>query len=314
MRSVIKCIVDYNLESEYSTKDLENSIKQLLEQKKNKKLNGSNDKSERKQNVEMKQIPSTAPASQLNAHGSSSPASQPNAHGISSIVAAVQPNVHGSSAPANQPNAPSSSAPASQPKAPSSSTPASQPKAPSHAPSTQPKTPSCAPDLSNTLPSHLMAFIIANMDGKNLISFLSLYFSEHELLRDEISSALQISYNSPKLVLDAVENLYDSYLTDAELKSCIFLLKLLQGLSPDNIMPDVKETAQNVAFNWEAKLKARSRNSQLTSAYLLLISAYGLDSTLHRDELLNLYQMVAEQEPSIALTQALGIPKDVSSK
>lgn len=314
MRSVIKCIVDYNLESEYSTKDLENSIKQLLEQKKNKKLNGSNDKSERKQNVEMKQIPSTAPPSQLNAHGSSSPASQPNAHGISSIVAAVQPNVHGSSAPANQPNAPSSSAPASQPKAPSSSTPASQPKAPSHAPSTQPKAPSCAPDLSNTLPSHLMAFIIANMDGKNLISFLSLYFSEHELLRDEISSALQISYNSPKLVLDAVENLYDSYLTDAELKSCIFLLKLLQGLSPDNIMPDVKETAQNVAFNWEAKLKARSRNSQLTSAYLLLISAYGLDSTLHRDELLNLYQMVAEQEPSIALTQALGIPKDVSSK
>lgn len=159
-----------------------------------------------------------------------------------------------------------------------------------------------------------MAFIIANMDGKNLLSFLSSHFSEHELLRDEISSALQISYNSPKLVLDAVENLYDSYLTDEELKSCVFLLELLEGLSPDIIMPDVKEAAQNVAFNWEAKLKARNRNYQLTSAYLLLISAYKLDFTLHRDELLNFYETIAEQEPSIALPQAVGIFKDVSSK
>lgn len=242
LRRVIKCIVDYKLESEYSTKDLENSIKQLLMQKNNKEMKGSSNSK-----VEVQQISSTAP-----------------------------PN---------------------------------QPKSQSCAPSSQPKAQS-----SNILrgPSPPMAVIIANMDRKNLLSFLSSYLSEHELLRNEISSALLISRNSPKLVLDAVENLYDSHLTDEESKSCILLLEQLLGLSPD-IMPDVKEAAQNIAFNWQVKLKARNGNSLLTLAYLLLISAYRLDSTLHRDELLNLYQMVAEQKPSPTLSEALGVSKDISS-
>lgn len=172
-----------------------------------------------------------------------------------------------------------------------------------------------AGDLSNTfgVPSHPMVVIIASMDGKNLLSFLSSHVVECELLHNEVSSALQISDRSPRLVLDAVESLYYSHQTENETRSCIFLLEQLMGFSP-NIIPDVKDAAQKIAFEWQAKLRANNGNSLLLLMFLLLLSAYRLDHTLHRKELLDLYQRVEKQKPSPALIHALGISEDISSK
>lgn len=172
-----------------------------------------------------------------------------------------------------------------------------------------------APDLSNIDmgPGHAMALILANMDGKSLLSFLNSHLVEHELLQNEVSTAFQISDDAAKIVLDAVEGFYRSHPQEQDARSCIFLLEQLMRLSP-HIVVDVKETAQKIAADWKAKIRAEFESPSVILGFLLFLSTFKLASTFDAVEIMCLYKRAVKYKRIPGLCQALGISRMISGK
>lgn len=160
--------------------------------------------------------------------------------------------------------------------------------------------------VDSTTP-HLLASVFRNMNGKNLLLFLSKHVDEHELMGEEVFVALRISPDSGKLVLDAVRWFYTLALrrvhNDSEelvIKSCNFLLDVLMRLSPI-INPEVINDARKLAVDWKANIVKRNTNPLVILGFLLFTGAYGLNSYFVLDELVKHYRTIAHlrQEPEV---------------
>ncbi|CAI9102372.1 OLC1v1000634C1 [Oldenlandia corymbosa var. corymbosa] len=160
-------------------------------------------------------------------------------------------------------------------------------------------------------PPHAMAFLLANMDGKRLLSFLDMYSVDHQLLQSEVFTALQILDDSSKLVLNVVEGFYSSYPQEQGLRSCIFLLEQLMRISTI-ISVDVRDVTLKMALDWKAKIMADFGSPLLVGVFLLFVSSFRLISAFDVGELLPLYEIVSKDTSLIGLCQSLGISKMIS--
>ncbi|KAA8536930.1 hypothetical protein F0562_029408 [Nyssa sinensis] len=165
-----------------------------------------------------------------------------------------------------------------------------------------------------------MAFILANMDGNNLQAFLNEHLEEHELMRNEISAALQMSVDSAKLVLDAIQGFHPPHLKKGEMnfeasickRSCILLLEELLRLSPE-IKSEVKEAAIELAVDWKAKIRSETENPLEILGFLQLVGTYGLASAFDADELLKLFENIVQVKHAPELCQVLGFSENIPS-
>ncbi|CAI9102375.1 OLC1v1000637C1 [Oldenlandia corymbosa var. corymbosa] len=170
------------------------------------------------------------------------------------------------------------------------------------------------PEFPNTeiCPPNAMVLILSNMNGKNMLSFLDTHLVDHQLLESELFTALQISDDSAKLVLDVVEGFYSSYpLWEQGSRSCILLLKQLMRISP-LISVEVKNTAQKIALDLKAKITAEYESSLVILVFLLFTNGFSLISAFDAGEIRRLYKILSEDSSLLALCQSLGISKLIS--
>ncbi|KAI8570023.1 hypothetical protein RHMOL_Rhmol01G0001100 [Rhododendron molle] len=132
-----------------------------------------------------------------------------------------------------------------------------------------------------------MACILANMDGKNLQLFLNEHLEENQMMHKELYNALQMSSDSGKLVLDAMQGFYPPHSKKGGInieasvirRSCIYLLEILMRFSPP-IKPHVKEAAMKLAVFWKEKTVVVEKNLLAILGFLLLV----VDNILHIQE------------------------------
>ncbi|GMP40580.1 hypothetical protein CsSME_00010963 [Camellia sinensis var. sinensis] len=172
-----------------------------------------------------------------------------------------------------------------------------------------------APKINSNSPT--LASILTNMDGKNLQLFLIEHLEEHDMMYKQVSDALEKSFDSGKLVLDAMQGFYPPHsnkgginIEASVIRSCIFLLELLMRLSPQ-IKPQVKEAALKLAVEWKANAVLNTKNPWVILGFLLLVGSYELASAFDADELRNLFQNVAEYRHAPELSQALGFSENI---
>ncbi|KAF5740567.1 putative DNAJ heat shock N-terminal domain-containing protein [Tripterygium wilfordii] len=152
------------------------------------------------------------------------------------------------------------------------------------------------------------------MDGKALQIFLNERSKDHDIMRDEVFVALQLSSNPAKLVLDAMQWFYPPHLKreDTEYdenvvrRSCIILLEQLRKISPP-IMPNVRNEAMKLAFNWITRMRVDEEHSLQVLGFLLLLASYGLAFAFDSDELLSYMEVVARHSQAPEILRALGL-------
>nr|POE61226.1 frigida-like protein 1 [Quercus suber] len=152
------------------------------------------------------------------------------------------------------------------------------------------------------------------MDGKSLQLFLNERWKEHDSMRLEVGTALRLSSDPAKLVLDAMEGFYPPRLKKGDVEfdesivqgSCVLLLEQLLKLSP-SIKPDVKQEAMRLAIEWRVKLRVDTEHSLEVLGFLQLLASYGLASAFDDDELIMYLEKVSEYEQLPGLCQILGV-------
>ncbi|KAL0005754.1 hypothetical protein SO802_013315 [Lithocarpus litseifolius] len=152
------------------------------------------------------------------------------------------------------------------------------------------------------------------MDGKNLQIFLNERWKEHDSMRLEVATALRLSSDPAKLVLDAMEGFYPPRLKKGDVEfdesivqgSCVLLLEQLLELSPD-IKPQVKQEAMRLANDWRIKMRVDADHSLEVLGFLQLLASYRLASAFDADELVKYLEKVAEDDQMRDLCGVLGL-------
>ena len=152
------------------------------------------------------------------------------------------------------------------------------------------------------------------MDGKSFQIFLNQRWKEHDSMRLEVGTALRLSSDPAKLVLDAMEGFYPPRLKKGDVEfdesivqgSCVLLLEQLLKISP-SIKPDVKKEAMRLAIEWRAKMRVDTEQSLEVLGFLQLLASYGLASAFDDDELIMYLEKVSEYEQLPGLCQILGV-------
>ena len=159
------------------------------------------------------------------------------------------------------------------------------------------------------------------MDGKSLQIFLNERWKEHDSMRLEVATALRLSSDPAKLVLDAMEGFYPPRLKKGDMEfdesivqgSCVLLLEQLLKLSPD-IKPQVKEEAMRLAIDWRTKMRVDADHSLEVLGFLQLLASYGLASAFDADELVRYLVKVAKHDQMPGLCQVLRLHEKLPSK
>ncbi|KAL4352425.1 hypothetical protein GQ457_06G017410 [Hibiscus cannabinus] len=157
-------------------------------------------------------------------------------------------------------------------------------------------------------------FLSINMNARGLILFLSENVEDHNLMRGEISNALQLASDPAKLVLDALSYFYRSKSGDGfkgvalanVRKSCILLLEQLMVCSIE-IEPHVNEEALKLAVEWKERMEEKYPQGVMAYGFLQFIITYQLKSSYNVDELLRLLLTASEYRQSPDLCLALGL-------
>ncbi|KAK7851479.1 FRIGIDA-like protein 5 isoform X2 [Quercus suber] len=152
------------------------------------------------------------------------------------------------------------------------------------------------------------------MDGKSLQIFLNERWKEHDSMRLEVATALRLSSDPAKLVLDAMEGFYPPRLKKGDVEfnesivqgSCVLLLEQLLKLSPD-IKPQVKQEAMRLANDWRIKMRVDADHSLEVLGFLQLLASYRLASAFDADELVKYLDKVAEDDQMRDLCGVLGL-------
>ncbi|CAI0432275.1 unnamed protein product [Linum tenue] len=159
------------------------------------------------------------------------------------------------------------------------------------------------------------------MNGRDLQIFLNERCKDHDSMKDEVQTALRLSSDPAKLVLDAMQGFYPPHLKkggaefdEAVVKSsCILLLEQLTKMSPE-IKPTTRNEAMKLAFDWMTRLKCDAEHALDIMAFLQLLAAYGLASAFDDDELAIQLGVVANFSQAHTLLQDLGLAGKISSK
>ncbi|KAM7262989.1 hypothetical protein ACFE04_000672 [Oxalis oulophora] len=164
------------------------------------------------------------------------------------------------------------------------------------------------------------------IDSKGLLNFAMQNIKEINVLRIEISVALESVTDPARLVLGSLEGFYppdkftqseDNRKKDPALlglhKSCAMLIEALAGfLAKDDtrvdyiINPETKQQAKGIADEWKRRLDA-AHNSLETEAFLQLIATFRIASEFDNDELCKLVITVAHHSQAPELCRNLGL-------
>ncbi|CAN1838144.1 Bifunctional 3-dehydroquinate dehydratase/shikimate dehydrogenase, chloroplastic [Linum perenne] len=133
------------------------------------------------------------------------------------------------------------------------------------------------------------------MTGKHLQIFLNERSKDLRLMTNEVDTALKLSSDPAKLVLDAMEGFYPPHLKKGDVefetgvvrKTCIMLLERLKEISPV-IKPHNRQKAEKLASEWRARMKLDGdEHGWEFLAFMLLLDGYGIASGYNNDELVN---------------------------
>ncbi|KAF3944674.1 hypothetical protein CMV_028883 [Castanea mollissima] len=159
------------------------------------------------------------------------------------------------------------------------------------------------------------------MDGKSLQIFLNERWKEHDSMRLEVGTALRLSSDPAKLVLDAMEGFYPPRLKKGDVEfdeiivqgSCVLLLEQLLKLSPE-IKPQVKQEAMRLAVDWRTKMRVDAEHSLEVLGFLQLLASYGLASAFDADELVRYLVKVAKHDQMPGLCRVLRLHEKLPRK
>ncbi|OMO55293.1 Frigida-like protein [Corchorus olitorius] len=164
---------------------------------------------------------------------------------------------------------------------------------------------------------------ITRMDARGLISFLCEHVEHHNLMRREISDALQLAPDPAKLVLDVLSTFHGPHpwnipqrkkksgcVFNSEglckvRKSCILLLEQLRTF-PLQIEPHVNEEVLKLAAIWKERMQ-KHQKGVMAYGFLQLIVTYSLMSAYDANELLSHLILATEYRQSPDLCLALGL-------
>uniref|UniRef100_A0A2N9EFP1 FRIGIDA-like protein n=1 Tax=Fagus sylvatica TaxID=28930 RepID=A0A2N9EFP1_FAGSY len=152
------------------------------------------------------------------------------------------------------------------------------------------------------------------------LQFLNEQLNGPDVMGNEILSSLQMSLNPAKLVLNVMQGSFphiwekgDTGFEAGVMKNYILMLEHLKRVSPQ-IHPQIKEEAIKLAVEWKVKLTASTTNSLEVLAFLQLLATYELSSSFNGDEILKLFEVVAEYKQALEVCQSLGFLDQIPGK
>ncbi|XP_021752286.1 FRIGIDA-like protein 5 [Chenopodium quinoa] len=156
--------------------------------------------------------------------------------------------------------------------------------------------------------------LFVTMDGKTLQLFLNDRVDEHEFMGEEVKSAIKLSSDPAKLVLDAMKGFFPPHLKKGKVEydgivvrsSCVLLLEQLMELKPE-IKKAVREEARALARVWRKKMRAESGSYKVFLGFLLLVDVYWLWWDFDKDDLGSLCEVVRQHRVVDELDSRLGI-------
>ncbi|XP_062084605.1 FRIGIDA-like protein 5 [Humulus lupulus] len=158
--------------------------------------------------------------------------------------------------------------------------------------------------------------------GEDLQLLLNRHLKRHDVLCNEISTALQASLNPAKLVLDALNGFYPSNSSregtetfDVRIvrRSCILLLEQFMEASPQ-IDSRVGEEALKLARDWKAKMAVANENFLEVLGFLQLLASYRLAFAFDPNEIRFLFNIVGKHRQASELSQFLCPPDNAPVK
>ncbi|KAJ9185920.1 hypothetical protein P3X46_005491 [Hevea brasiliensis] len=156
-------------------------------------------------------------------------------------------------------------------------------------------------------------------DGQKLQLLLNEHLRNHDLVHNEVFTAIQKSPDPGKLVLDAMHGFYPQGLKKGDVefdlsvirRSCTTLLEQLLKVSPQ-IKPEIKQQAMKLAGEWKARMSAVKENSLEVLGFLQLLGAFKLYSAFSPDEIQSLLDTVSQHRQAPELRQAFGNAESLS--
>lgn len=150
------------------------------------------------------------------------------------------------------------------------------------------------------------------MDGIALRSYIVKRPKEREAIRHEIVEALRLAPDPAELVLRATDGFYRPNSRgdrDHDMcvlrRVCIFLLDQLMVMKP-MIKPHVKERAKKLAVEWKEKANTDDEKSLEPLGFLQLLAAFDLVNEFDRNELIDIFVIVARYRQGTELCRTLG--------
>ncbi|CAN0897550.1 FRIGIDA-like protein 3 [Linum grandiflorum] len=119
--------------------------------------------------------------------------------------------------------------------------------------------------------------------GKDLQIFMNEHADDYDSVKYKVESALKLSSDPAKLVLDAMEGFYPPRLKKGGVEfeeavvrnNCLMVLEWVTKMSP-LIEPTVEKEAKELAFDWKNKMKSDAEHSLEVVAFLQLLAAFEL--------------------------------------
>lgn len=167
--------------------------------------------------------------------------------------------------------------------------------------------------VPSTDPAIELCALCRGVDGKALQMFLNDRIDEQTFMVEEVQSALKLSSDPAKLVLDAMEGFFHPHLKKDNMKcegivvrsSCVLLLEQLMELKPE-ITKAVREEAKALAGIWREKMRAESGNYMVVLGFLLLVAVYLLWWDFDTEEIGSLCEIVRQHRVVGELHSRLG--------
>ncbi|KAJ4844117.1 hypothetical protein Tsubulata_028152 [Turnera subulata] len=157
------------------------------------------------------------------------------------------------------------------------------------------------------------------MNGRDLQIFLNERWKEHGSMTNDVETALRLSSDPAKLVLDAMEGFYPPHLKKEDVEfpevavrsSCNLLLRQLRKISRP-IEPHVRQEAIGLAKDWIQRMRRDAEHSAEVMGFLQLVASYQLLSNFDEEEILNYMEIVSQQKEAPELFHVLGFGNKIT--
>lgn len=162
----------------------------------------------------------------------------------------------------------------------------------------------------------LVAFC-ESMDGIGLRNYVHDSSKDRDAIRAELPAAIRRAPDPAALVLVAMEGFYrqdgmnkkgdkDLELSGVR-RSCVLLLEVLMGISPNVGSQQVGEKAKQLAMEWKGKVRTDGSNPLECLGLLHFLAAYGLGCLFEMDELIDHIVVIARYRQTMDLCRKIGL-------